>query len=65
MGLWKIEITAAEYYQGPSEIRYNYTGTATTIEVAIRLMKRKAKKQGLSKIKILLVEYLGDKEFGK
>ena len=64
MKLWKIEITASYFYQSPPR-HYTYTGTATTIEVAVRQAKRKAKKDDLTQVEVQAVEYLGEKEFGK
>ena len=64
MKLWKVEITAIGPYCSSSR-RYTYTGTATTAEIALRQMNRKAKKDGLTKVKTQLVECLGEKEFGR
>ncbi len=64
MKIWRVLITTSEYIQGPPR-HYSYTGTATTADIAIRQMKRVAKKDGLSKIEVLSVEMLGKKEFGR
>ncbi len=64
MKLWKIAITASPYYQSPPR-GYAYTGVATTAEIAIRQMKRRAKKDNLSQIEVETVECLGKKEFGR
>ncbi len=64
MKLWKITITASPYYEAPPR-HYAYTGTATTVEVAIRQVKRATKKEGFSKVEVQTVEYLGEKEFGR
>jgi len=62
MLIWRIEIGAA---RKPSDVlrNFSYTGTATTAEIALRKMHRKAKKDGLWKIEVRCVEYLGYKEF--
>ena len=68
MKLWKIEITARpafSYYQSHLRGTYTYTGTATTIEIAIRQAERKAKKDGLTKVQIQTVEFVGEREFGR
>ena len=64
MKIWKIQIIAAKQPFDRLD-QYCYTGTATTTEVAIRQMKRRAKKDKLWKIEIQSVEYIGPKEFGR
>ncbi len=64
MKIWKIHIIAAEKPFDRLHA-YSYTGTATTVEIAIRQMKRRAKKDKLWKIEIQSVEYIGPKEFGR
>ncbi len=64
MKLWKIAITASPYYQSPPR-GYAYTGVATTAEIAIRQMKRVAKEDSLTDVKVQAVEFLGEKEFGR
>ena len=63
MKIWKIGIVAR--YCDALPRYYTYTGTATTVEVAIRQVKRATKKEGFSKVEVQTVEYLGKKEFGR
>ena len=65
MKIWKIEIKAMPNMFLESKIWYEFLGTATTAEVAVRQAKRAAKKQGLSQLEIHNVVLLGLKEFGR
>ena len=64
MKVWKILIRAAEK---PCDrlFCFSYVGTATTAEIALRQVYRRAKKDGLWKIELESVEYIGLKEFGR
>ncbi len=63
MKIWRIGIVAR--YCGFSPRGHTYTGTATNAEIALRQMKRRAKKDGLSHVVVNIIDCLGEKEFGR
>ncbi len=65
MKIWKVEIRAMPNMYVENKKWYEYIGTATTAEIAVRQVNRVAKKDGLSQLEVENVILLGKKEFGR
>lgn len=64
ISLYKVDVSGN--YPGLGRVfNYVYTGTAGSLEIAVRAAKRLIKKEGLANIKVSSVENLGQKEFGR
>jgi len=63
VNLYKVTVTGED--DRFNDRNWDYTGTAGNPDIAGRAAMKQAKKDGLTKRQIVLIELLGEKEFGR